>query len=139
MNGHEQVASDYILLGQCCLSGETTACISVGLSAEYALTLLMLLLLLHACVWPSEQEGVTVLDIGTGTGILAVMAAKAGAKHVYACEVNGVLCDIAREVLERCGTSPHAQWLRAGVSKGVFQLRLLGNIQCFQSPRNGIH
>ncbi|CAM9571626.1 unnamed protein product [Scytosiphon promiscuus] len=47
-----------------------------------------------------SSYGVTVLDIGTGTGILAVMAAKAGAKHVYACEVNGVLCDIAREVLE---------------------------------------
>lgn len=46
--------------------------------------------------------GVTVLDIGTGTGILAVMAARAGAAHVYACEVNGVLCDIAKEVLERC-------------------------------------
>ncbi len=49
-----------------------------------------------------KQMGVTVLDIGTGTGILAVMAARAGAAHVYACEVNGVLCDIAREVLERC-------------------------------------
>lgn len=43
-----------------------------------------------------------MLDIGTGTGILAVMAARVGAAHVYACEVNGVLCDIAREVLERC-------------------------------------
>lgn len=43
-----------------------------------------------------------MLDIGTGTGILAVMAARAGAAHVYACEVNAVLCDIAREVLERC-------------------------------------
>lgn len=42
-----------------------------------------------------------MLDIGTGTGILAVMAARAGAAHVYACEVNAVLCDVAREVLER--------------------------------------
>lgn len=47
------------------------------------------------------QPGVTVLDIGTGTGILAVMAARAGASHVYACEVNGVLCDIARDVFKR--------------------------------------
>lgn len=47
------------------------------------------------------QAGVTVLDIGTGTGILAVMAARAGASKVYACEVNSVLCDIAREVVNR--------------------------------------
>lgn len=47
------------------------------------------------------QAGVTVLDIGTGTGILAVMAARAGASKVFACEVNSVLCDIAREVVER--------------------------------------
>eukprot|EP00752_Nemacystus_decipiens_P012097 g10724.t1 len=51
------------------------------------------------------EAGVTVLDIGTGTGILAVMAARAGATHVYACEVNAVLCDIAREVLERNGVA----------------------------------
>ncbi|CAN0510315.1 unnamed protein product, partial [Ectocarpus sp. 12 AP-2014] len=49
----------------------------------------------------NSEAGVTVLDIGTGTGILAVLAARAGASHVYACEVNSVLCDVAREVLER--------------------------------------
>ncbi|CAN0574387.1 unnamed protein product, partial [Ectocarpus sp. 12 AP-2014] len=52
-----------------------------------------------------RAAGVTVLDIGTGTGILAVLAARAGASHVYACEVNSVLCDVAREVLERNGVA----------------------------------
>lgn len=48
-----------------------------------------------------DKTGVTVLDIGTGTGILAVMAVRAGASRVYACEVNALLCDVAKEVLER--------------------------------------
>ena len=57
--------------------------------------------------------GVTVLDIGTGTGILAVMAARAGATHVFACEVNSVLCNVAREVLVRCDFSwpPRRLWI----------------------------
>lgn len=33
------------------------------------------------------QEPVRVLDIGTGTGLLAMMAAKANASSVTACEV----------------------------------------------------
>jgi protein arginine N-methyltransferase 1 len=30
-----------------------------------------------------------VLDVGTGSGVLAIWAAKAGAKKVYAIEVRG--------------------------------------------------
>ena len=32
-----------------------------------------------------------VLDIGTGTGLLAMMAACAGARHITACEVRQAL------------------------------------------------
>lgn len=36
----------------------------------------------------SQGQEVHVLDIGTGTGLLAMMAAKCGADRVSACEVE---------------------------------------------------
>lgn len=36
------------------------------------------------------NKKVHVLDIGTGTGLLAMMAAKCGADSVYACEVYNI-------------------------------------------------
>ena len=44
-----------------------------------------------------------VLDIGTGSGLLAMMAARAGAKHVYACEADPVLAALAKEIIIRNG------------------------------------
>lgn len=40
--------------------------------------------------------GMRVLDIGTGSGLLAMMAARAGAEHVTACEVSAPLAEAAR-------------------------------------------
>lgn len=46
-----------------------------------------------------------VLDIGTGSGLLAIMAARAGARHVYACEFVKTLSDKAREIVALNGFS----------------------------------
>lgn len=46
-----------------------------------------------------------VLDIGTGSGLLAMMAARAGAAKVYACEANPMLAASATEVIAANGLS----------------------------------
>jgi type II protein arginine methyltransferase len=47
--------------------------------------------------------GDLVLDIGAGSGLLAMMAAEAGAGRVVACEANPALAATAREIVRRNG------------------------------------
>lgn len=51
-------------------------------------------------------KGKTVLEIGAGVGLLSIMAAKHGAKHVYACELNPLMYYLAKENIEN---SPYAK------------------------------
>jgi hypothetical protein len=51
------------------------------------------------------KPGMVVLEIGTGTGILAMLAAKAGAQHVYTCERSADVADAAREIIAKNGLS----------------------------------
>ncbi len=41
-----------------------------------------------------------VLDVGAGCGVLALMAAKAGAKHVYALESSSTHKIVRRDILQ---------------------------------------
>jgi tetratricopeptide (TPR) repeat protein len=44
-----------------------------------------------------------VLDIGTGSGILSMMAAKHGAKQVVTCEVSSHIAEVAERIIEKNG------------------------------------
>ena len=43
--------------------------------------------------------GPVVMDIGAGTGLLSMLAAKAGASQVVGCEMFGVLASLARRIV----------------------------------------
>lgn len=45
----------------------------------------------------------SVLDIGTGSGLLSMMAARAGAKAVTACEIVPVIAALARKIIDDNG------------------------------------
>jgi type II protein arginine methyltransferase len=67
------------------------------------------------------EPGAHVLDIGSGTGLLAMVAARAGAGHVTTCEANPLLAELAREVIAHHGLSDritvlpsHSTTLRVG-------------------------
>jgi type II protein arginine methyltransferase len=51
----------------------------------------------------SVVPGCRVLDIGAGSGLLALMAARAGAAEVVSCEVNAAVAATATEIVERNG------------------------------------
>lgn len=59
-----------------------------------------------------------VLDIGCGTGILSIFAAKAGAKHVYGIEFADI-ADYAKEVIKRNNLSEKITIIKAKVEEVV--------------------
>lgn len=57
-----------------------------------------------AAVAAAVRPGDVVLEIGTGSGVLAVAAARAGARRVYAVEASDI-ADVAAEVFARNGVA----------------------------------
>ncbi|HEY5959853.1 MAG TPA: class I SAM-dependent methyltransferase [Polyangiaceae bacterium] len=59
----------------------------------------------------TDFRGKTVLDVGAGTGILSLFAARAGAKKVYAVEGTAA-AEYARQLIEHAGVSDRVEVLR---------------------------
>lgn len=57
----------------------------------------------HEAIKQAVTSDDIVLDIGTGSGLLAMMAAKAGAEHVYACEIVKPIAEIAQNIIQENG------------------------------------
>jgi ribosomal protein L11 methyltransferase len=60
------------------------------------------------CLEALERElhpGMTVLDVGTGSGILSRAAALLGARRVIACDTDPVAVELARQPLSFIGTA----------------------------------
>jgi tetratricopeptide (TPR) repeat protein/precorrin-6B methylase 2 len=60
----------------------------------------------EAALLNAVKPGDTVLEIGTGSALVAMMAARAGAGHVYTCEMHKPLVDVARQTVAINGYSP---------------------------------
>ena len=69
--------------------------------------------------------GKIVVDIGTGTGILSILAARAGAKKVYAVEQDQARAEYARAMFERVGLGKvieivHDDFLNTNIPADVY-------------------
>src|SRR6185369_8335569 len=65
------------------------------------------------------EPGCVVVDVGTGTGVLAMHAAKLGARKVYAIDTNPCI-HLAREVAKRNGFEHAIEFIH----KSVFDVEL---------------
>jgi ribosomal protein L11 methyltransferase len=69
------------------------------------------------------RPGDVVLDVGTGSGILAIAAAKLGAAHIVALDVDAMALEVARENAVQNGVESAISLHRASLQPLAFQRR----------------
>ncbi len=62
------------------------------------------------------RPGMKVLDIGSGSGLLAMMAARAGAREIHSCEMNPVIAAMAEQIVRQNGYADQVS-IHAGSSR----------------------
>jgi len=87
----------------------------------------------QSAIEASVRPGDIVLDIGTGTGVLALFAARAGAGKVYAVEPTGIV-ELARRLAERNGSASRIEFIRARVE----EIELPEKVDCIVSEWMGV-
>lgn len=75
-----------------------------------------------------QRNQVSVLDIGTGTGLLAIYAHELGATQTTACECSTLMCHIASESFRRNGYSDQIKLVPKHSTKMDAQIDLGGKI-----------
>jgi ribosomal protein L11 methyltransferase len=70
-------------------------------------------------------EGIAVLDVGTGSGILSIAAAKMGAGPLWAVDVDDVAVRVAQENFERNGLAANQATVGSAVDAGGRQWSLV--------------
>lgn len=80
------------------------------------------------------KEGDIVLDIGTGTGIMAMLAAKAGAKKVYAIERTSAI-EFGKELARENGLLGSIEFIKGDVvDAGQLEKADVIISECLESP-----
>jgi type I protein arginine methyltransferase len=75
--------------------------------------LIILLVFLHCFLFRVRK---IVLDVGCGTGILSMFAARAGAKHIYAVDCSSIIVQ-ARQIVAKNGLSDKITLIRGKVEE----------------------
>lgn len=72
----------------------------------------------HQALAAHVTENTAVLDIGSGTGLWAIMAAKLGARRVVAIEKDGLMCGVIRQLARDNGVADRVEVVQ-GMSNEV--------------------
>lgn len=72
-----------------------------------------------AAIADLDLAGKTVVEIGAGSGIIAILFARAGAERIVACEMNPAMAEVARETIARAGMADRIELLACSSTEAI--------------------